>query len=343
MVLFVALFPAIGVGGKHLFQTESPGPPSGGLLPRIRDTARVLWKVYLAITLAEVGLLMIAGLSPFESVVHAFSTMGTGGFSTRNGSFGDFHNLAADVIVTVFMLFAGMNFGLFHEMTTRGWRAMWRNTELRVYVGIFALVTAVVTLDLFRFVYRGDPLSALRYAAFQVASIMTTTGLGTADFEKWPVLSQALLVTLYFIGGCAGSTAGGIKVVRIAIIGQVLVREARRGFRPALVRPVRLGDRVVQSGVLTEVFAYGALFGASVAFGAVAVGVLEPHVDLVTAFMSSLACVANVGPGLGLVGPTDNYGFFSGATKLVLSVLMIVGRLEGFALLALFVPGFWRR
>ncbi len=341
VVLFVALFPALGVGGKHLFFTEAPGPSTEGLAPRIKQTASVLWRVYAALTALEVALLMLAGMDWFEALGHAFSTMGTGGFSTRNASIAAFDSMPIEAVITVFMVIAGSNFGLFYEAIQGGIKVFLQNTEFRVYLGVFLLVSLVIAIDIHGTVHEGV-VDAWRYASFQTATVMTTTGFGTDDFDKWPVFSQTLLVTLYFFGGSAGSTAGGIKVVRVVIIFKAITREIRRGFRPALVAPVRLGNFVVPQGTVGEAMATGMVFILTVGVGAVLVALLDP-VDLTTAFMASLACVANVGPGLAMVGPTENYAFFSAGTKIVLSIAMLLGRLEFFALLALFVPSFWRR
>ena len=340
VVLFVALFPALGVGGRHLFRTESPGPSSQGLAPRIRDTASVLWRVYLLLTLVEVVLLRLVGMPLFDAVGHALSTMGTGGFSTRNGSIADYNSVGVDVVITVFMVIAGSNFALYYEARKRGLKAFWRNTEFRVYLGIFALVSLVIAFDIWRTVHP-NALQAVRYSAFQVAAIMTTTGFGTDDFEQWPALSQCLLVMLYFIGGSAGSTAGGMKVIRIVIMARLIKIELNRGTRPALVAPVRVGQHVVSTPTVLETAAFMAVFVGTVLGGGIVVALME-GTDLVTALMASLSCVANVGPGLGEVGPTDNFGWLHGGTKLFLSLLMLLGRLEFFALLVLFTPSFWK-
>lgn len=341
VVLFVALFPALGVGGKHLFRTEAPGPATDGLAPRIRETASVLWKVYATLTLVCVALLMLAGMDWFEATAHAMATLGTGGFSTRNASIAAFDSVPIDLIITAFMLVAGTNFVLFYESLRGGPRAFWQNIEFRVYLGIFAAVTMLITVDIHGAVH--DTLAqSLRYASFQVAAIMTTTGFGTDDFEAWPTFSQTLLVILYFFGGSAGSTAGGLKIIRVVIIFKAIRNEIRRGYRPTLVAPTRIGRLVVPHTVVTETLAFASVFMLTVGIGGVLVALMDP-VDLTTAMMASLACVANVGPGLAMVGPTDNFGFFSAGSKMVLSFCMLLGRLEFFALLALFVPSFWRR
>ena len=352
VVLFVALFPALGMGGRHLFRTESAGPASQGLAPRIRDTAAVLWRVYLVLTLAEVALLWVAMPSHlvdgrpipsplFEAITHSFGTLGTGGFSTHNGSIADFGSPWVDLIITVFMVAAGANFSLFAEARKHGLKPFLRDTEFKVYLGIFLGCTLVVSIDLLRGIHE-NIFTALRFGAFQVASIMTTTGFGTDDFAEWPALSQAVLVMLYFLGGCAGSTAGGMKIVRIVMIVRLIKNELQRVWRPNLVAPVRLGRAAVAPTVLLESLALCFAFLASVIVGGLLVALFE-NTDLVTALMASLACVANVGPGLGDVGPIHNFGFFGPGTKLMLSMLMLLGRLEFFVLLAIFSPAFWRR
>ncbi len=341
VVLFVALFPALGVGGKRLFQSESAGPQSTGLTPRIRDTAKTLWWIYMGLTVVETFALRLCGLPWFDALAHALSTMGTGGFSTKNASIGAYDMLSVEVVITVFMLVAGVNFSLFHAARSDGWRVFLKNQEFRLYMLLFGGVSFLIAADLFA--RNGmDPATAIRQSSFQVAAIMTTTGFGTADFEEWSTVSRLLLVGLFYCGGCAGSTAGGMKLIRIMIIGKAVAHEIRLGFRPALVSPVRVGEQVVSEPVVRATLAYALLFVGTVGVGALAISALDT-IDITTAWSASLACVANVGPGLGLVGPTDNYGVFSEASKLVLSFCMLLGRLEFFSLMALFAPGFWRR
>jgi len=341
VVLFVALFPALGVGGKRLFQSEVAGPQSGGLTPRIRDTAKTLWWIYLGMTIAEVLALRLCGLPWFDSLAHALSTLGTGGFSTKNASIAAYDLVSVEVVITVFMLLAGTNFGLFHAARSRGWRVFAQNEEFRLYVLLFIGAVVVISADLWtRNPLAGD--TSIRQASFQVAAIMTTTGFGTADFEEWSTLSRLLLIGLYYCGGCAGSTAGGMKLSRMLIIGKAVAHEIRLGFRPALVAPIRVGEHVVPEGVVRATLAYALIFVGTVGIGAVAISALDP-IDITTAWSASLACVANVGPGLGLAGPTDNYAGFSDGSKMVLSACMLLGRLEFFSLMALFVPAFWRR
>ncbi|MGB0640562.1 MAG: TrkH family potassium uptake protein [Myxococcota bacterium] len=341
VVLFVALLPSLGVGGKRLFQSEAAGPQTGGITPRIRDTAKTLLWIYLSLTLAEVAALKLVGMPWFDAVAHSMSTLGTGGFSTKNGSIAEYNSFGIEMVILVFMLLAGTNFSLFHSARSHGMSIFWKSNEFRLYVLLFAGATAIITADL-AFVQTADFGTSLRHASFQVAAIMTTTGFGTADFEEWSTVSRLLLLTLYFCGGMAGSTAGGMKLIRIMIILRVVAREIRIGFRPTLIAPVRVGEEVVPDGIVRATLAYALIFMGTVVVGAIAVAAMDP-VDLTTAFMASLACVANVGPGLGAVGPTDNFSLFSDASKMVLSFCMLLGRLEFFSLLALFVPSFWRR
>jgi trk system potassium uptake protein TrkH len=341
VVLFVALLPGLGAGGKRLFQSEAAGPQTGGISPRIRDTAKALLWIYLSITVVQMVLLKLVGMPWFEAVTHAMSTLGTGGFSTKNGSIAEFDSFGIEMVILLFMLLAGTNFSLFHRARSEGMSVFWASQEFRFYVLLFGGTTVIIATDMVINATHGTT-DALRYASFQVAAIMTTTGFGTADFEQWSTVSRTLLLVLYFCGGMAGSTAGGMKLIRIMIILKVVVHEIRLGLRPTLVAPIRLGDQPVAEGIVRSTLAYALIFMGTVVAGAVAVAALDP-VDLTTAMMASLACVANVGPGLGAVGPTDNYGFFSDASKMVLSFCMLLGRLEFFSLLSLFVPAFWRR
>ena len=341
VVLFVALLPGLGAGGKRLFQSEAAGPQAGGITPRIRDTAKVLLWIFISITAVEIVALKIAGMPWFDAVTHSFSTLGTGGFSTKNGSIAEYNSFGVEMIILVFMLLAGTNFGLFHRARTEGLSVFWASQEFRFYAILFGGATLLISADMLMNATHGLG-DALRYSSFQVAAIMTTTGFGTQDFEQWSTVSQTLLLALYFCGGMAGSTAGGMKLIRIMIILKVVLHEIRIGFRPNLVAPIRLGDNPVAENIVRSTLAYALIFVGTVVMGAIIVAALDP-VDLTTAMMASLACVANVGPGLGAVGPTDNYGFFSDASKMVLSFCMLLGRLEFFSLLSLFVPAFWRR
>ena len=340
VVLFVAVFPALGVGGRHLFYTEAAGPKSKGISPRIKERSSILWRVYVVITLVEIGALMVTGLSLYQASIHALSTMGTGGFSTLNGSLGGFQNEAAEWVVLIFMLIAGTNFMLFYEAKSEGIKVFIKHAETKVYLYLFGFATLACAWSIYGQTH--GVIDTVRDAGFQVAAVMTTTGFGTNDFELWPAFSKLILVALFFVGGSSGSTAGGMKVYRVIVLVKAGVAELRRSFRPHLVKPLRIGGSVVSKEGVREVFTFCGMFAITVIVGAIVVAALDNY-DGTTSVMASLACVANVGPGLGLVGPTDNFGLFSGSTKLFLSTLMILGRLEILAVAALFLPSFWRR
>jgi len=340
VVLSLAILPLVGVGGMQLFKAEVPSPTPDRLAPRITDTAKVLWKVYAGITAAEVFLLMAGGLDWFEAVCQAFATMATGGFSTRNASIAGFNSAYVDWVITLFMVLAGMNFTLHFLVLRGGWRAFWRDEEWRLYMGIFVASSLIIALGLFAMADKGIA-DSLCLAAFQVATILTTTGFATADYSLWPALCLGLLIPLMFIGGCAGSTGGGPKVMRVLVILKQSLSEFRRLVHPRLVAPVRLNGRNVDRQVVSSVYSFMGLYmGAFTLTGlllaAMGMGLLE-------AFSASIACLGNIGPGLGSVGPVGNYAHLPAMAKWLLSAAMIVGRLEVYTVLVLFVPDFWRR
>lgn len=339
VVLFVAVFPALGVGGRHLYRSEAPGPRTRDSAPRIRQAAGVLWRIYLALTAGEILLLWLCGLPPFEAVVHALSTMGTGGFSTFNGSIGELDSVAVELVILVFMVLAGVNFALWPEALKQGPRVFWQHTETRVYLALVGIVTVLIALVLLP--VEETVGEALRHAGFQVAAVVSTTGFGTDDFEVWPTFAKLLLIVLYFTGGCSGSTAGGMKLIRVIVVVKAAWAAVRRSFRPHLILPVRVDRQVFNDAALSEIGAFMTLWVLTAAVGAIGVALLD-QVDGTTAIMASIACVANVGPGLGLVGPTDNFGIFSPPAQYLLSLCMLLGRLEFLTLLALFTPSFWR-
>lgn len=351
VVLFVAVLPTLGVGGKKLFQVEATGPQQSGVRPRIRETARILWLIYLLLTGAQIVLLWFAGMSWFDSVCHTFATLATGGFSTHNASIGAFDSWSIDLITIVFMVLAGANFGLYYQLARRRFRVVWRDPELRAYLGILFAATVIIAFSIYGkdstlmdgSVREVGVAEAARESAFQVVSIQTTTGFSTADFNLWGFVPQAVLITVMFVGGCAGSTGGGIKVIRIIVAAKVMFAELERVFRPSVVRTTRIGTGVIDSEMKQSVLVY--VLGVIVLFllGAVALMLIEPAgtLDFTSAATASAATLNNIGPGLHKVGATQNYGFFSAPGKLVLSLLMVLGRLELYAVLVLVNPRFW--
>jgi len=340
IVLSLAILPMLGVGGMQLFKAEVPGPTADRLKPRIQDTAKLLWGVYVLLTALETLLLMAGGMSLFDAINHAFTTMATGGFSTRNASVAAYDSAYIDWVITLFMFLAGVNFSL-HYLALRGrLRDFFANEEFRFYLYLTLGGTVVLVLLNLGDTYPGF-FDNLRYSAFQIVSIMTTTGFGTADYELWPVLCQYLLIFTMFIGGCAGSTGGGIKVARILLLFKHAHVQLYRLIHPRAVRLVKLGDRPVDKDVMQSILGFFALFmGVFVAasFIMAAIGM-----DLVSAGAAVIATLSNIGPGLGTVGPVDNFAHVPAFGKLVLAFCMLLGRLELFTVLVLFFPTFWRK
>ena len=341
IVLFVALLPELGPGARFLYKLEVPGPTAEALRPRIRDTATILWRIYLLLTAAETLLLLACGLDLYDALTHTFSTLSTGGFSPRNASIAAFDSPWAHLVVIVFMVLAGGNFSLYYGLRLRGNWNLLRDPEFRIYLAIMAGSSAVVVATLVA--AGGYPLHprALLDAVFQVTSIQTTTGFATTDFETWPELARMLLVTLMFVGGCAGSTAGSMKVMRMVVGLKFAFREVRLAFSPMTVTPVFVGGKPVPEGVVNTVSGFFILFLTSWGLGALLLTIGGN--DLITAGTAAIATLGNIGPGLEAVGPIENYAFFSAPEKLLMVVLMILGRLEVYSIAALFSVRFWRR
>lgn len=341
VVLFVAVFPSIGAGGKHMFGEEVPGTSSEGLRPRIAETSRVLWQFYLFFTLLEVGVLSLLGMSLFEAVCHALTTMSTGGFSTRDASIAAFESPGIEYAIAAFMLVASVNYALFYSaIRMRSFKVFARSVEFLAYVGAIVLTTFLLTFLVLGH-HGGDLALAFRKALFMVATTISSTGYGTDDFMAYPGLALWLVLTLMFLGGCAGSTAGGIKVERVVLMGKLAWAELRRSFRPALVHVVRMGRTVIQPSALTDVSVFVAIYFAALALMTGLVSAVE-DVSLPASFGAALTCLSNMGPAPFHVG-SDNFASYSAFSKVVFILGMLLGRLEFFALLALLVPDFWRR
>lgn len=339
VVLFIAIFPQLGVGAKHLFKSEAPGPITEGLKPKIKETASTLWKIYLGLTLLEAVLLYLAGMDLFNSVCHSFATMATGGFSTKNASVAHFDSAVIDLIITVFMFFAGVNFALYYLTLKGNVRLIWKDPEFRVYVSIVALSTLAVMLNIIAI--HPDLLESLRYASFQVVAIVTTTGFGTDNFDAYPPFSKILLVALMVIGGSAGSTAGGMKISRVVVVSRATFAEVYKIFRPQAVRTVKLGKSVMSDDVTKSIFGFFALAVFVIVAGSLFMGLLG--LDIVTAVTSVVATLFNIGPGLAKVGSLENFAFIPASGKIFLSFCMILGRLELYTVLVLLIPDFWKR
>lgn len=343
VVLGVAILPLLGVGGMQLFKAEVPGPTTDKLAPRVAETARLLWEVYLLLSAVLFVLLMVGGMDAFESACHTMATMATGGFSTRAASVAGFESAYVEWVMVVFMFLAGVNFTL-HWAARRGdVRPMLRDPEFRVYAALCAGGTVLIAGALLYADQGFEVFDSLRIAAFQVLSLVTTTGYASFDFELWTYAPVALLLVVVFLfsGGMAGSTGGGIKTVRHIIMVKLWVRELFLLAHPRAVRPVRLGGNPVPSDVLRAVAAF---IGAYLALVMLGTGyyTLEGQ-DALTAFTCAASSLGNVGPGLGEVGPYDNYAVLSPLGKWISGFLMLMGRLEIYTVLVLFHPSFWRR
>ena len=340
IVLSLAILPMLGVGGMQLFKAEVPGPTADRLKPRIQDTAKLLWGVYVLLTVVEVILLMVGGMGFFDGINHAFTTMATGGFSTRNASVAAYDSAFIDWVITVFMFLAGVNFSL-HYLALRGKIGDFiRNEEFLFYFGLAMFGTILIALLNMGGTY-ANFFDNLRYSAFQLVSILTTTGFGTADYELWPVLCQYLLVFAMFIGGCAGSTGGGMKVARILLLFKHAHVQIYRLIHPRAVRLVKLGDRPVAKDVMQSILGFFAVYlGVFVAASFIMAGV---GMDVTSAAASVVATLGNIGPGLGSVGPVDNFAHVPAFGKLTLAFCMLLGRLELFTVLVLVFPSFWRK
>ncbi len=323
----------------HVMRAEIPGPVVGKLVSRVKSTARILYAMYIVLTLLETMLLLFGGMPLFDALCHSFGTAGTGGFSIWNDSVAHYHSAYVDGVVSVFMLLFSLNFNLYFLLLMRQVRPVVKNSELRWFLSIVAIATAAIMIDT-RHLYSGV-FQNLRYAFFQVMTVISTSGFSTTDFNKWPIFSKTVLMLLMFIGACAGSTGGGLKVGRVMLLVKTFLREVRLMLHPRSVHVIRTdGKRVDEEtvrGAASFFITYMLLFSASVMLLAI-----FDNFDLITNFTAVTACINNIGPGLELVGPTGNYSLFTDASKLVLTFDMLAGRLELFPILMIFAPATWK-
>ena len=339
LVFVMAILPMTDGHGMHLMRAEVPGPSVGKLVSRMSDSAKILYGIYLVLTVIEIVLLMAGGMPLFDSCIHAFGSAGTGGFSNRNLSVGAYDNAYFDVVIGVFMLLFGVNFNLYYFLLIKRFKDVFHSEELRAYLGIVTAAVIAIAVDILH-IY-GSVGKSLRYAFFQVSSIITTTGFATADFNTWPTFSKGILVVLMFIGACAGSTGGGVKVARVVILVKSSLADMRKMLHPNAIATVRfegkpLTERSVR-GVHVFISVYLLVFAVSFLL------LTLEGFDLVTTFTALAACINNIGPGLEVVGPVGNYAQFSPWAKLLLSFNMLVGRLEIFPMLLLCAPSIWKR
>ena len=341
IILFsIAILPLLGVGGMELYKAEVPGPTPDKIKPRITETARTLWKVYLLISLLEVLLLCAGGMNLFDALCHTFTTLATGGFSTKNNSIEYYHNPYFETVFILFMLLAGINFSLHYRLLLGNVKGFWQNSELHFFLSVFLIASLIIAINL-RLNLFNSFASSLRYASFQVASIITTTGYSSKNFAEWPVLSQYFLLLLMFIGGCTGSTGGSIKCFRIILLLKQGYRELYRMIHPHAVVPVKLASKSVSPKVMEGVWGFFFLYFFLFAISSLIMTLLVS--DIITAISSVAACMGNVGPGLSTVGPAENYYHIPLLGKWILTFCMLLGRLEIYTVIVLFTPEFWKK
>ena len=340
LVLCVAILPFLGVGGMQIYRAEMPGPSKDRLTPRIATTAKLLWGVYLLLCLLEAGLLRIGGMDWFDSFRHAFATMATGGFSTRTASVAAYNSVYIEIVIIVFMFLAGANFALTYRALRGHPLCYFKDPEFRFYLGAWLTATLLIVLNIYN---RVNPSfwSSVRMAFFQSTSIMTTTGFCTEDFDRWPGASKVLLILLMFIGGCAGSTGGGMKNIRVFVVVKKALRELRLFMQPQAVLKVKIGGNPVGADVVSHITAFFVLFVLVFALGTLSMTWFTP--DIQTALSSVIATLGNIGPGLNAVGATQNYAAISPLGQGILTVFMLLGRLELYTVLILFLPSFWKK
>ena len=341
LVLVVAILPIAGAGGLQLYRAETAGPSKDRIEPRMAATAKMLWGVYVILIVALVFLLRLGGMDWFDAVCHSFATLATGGFSTRTASIAAYDSVYIESVLMVFMILGATNFALHYRVLRGELLPWWRDSSIRFFLGVLAGTVAVCTVVLHHAPGGPEWGTAFRGAAFSCVSLATTTGFCTVDFDQWPSLLKSLLLLLMLMGGCAGSTAGGIKVARVEVMLKAVVREIRLFMQPQAVIPVKMDRKLLDDDVLLPILSFVALYLMVTLAGTVAM--LPGTPDLATAGSAVIACMGGVGPGLSGVGPMVNYSAIPGGGQLVLIVMMLAGRLEFYTLLAIFLPAFWRK
>jgi len=340
LVLVVAIIPFLGVGGMQIYRAEVTGPSKDRLTPRITSTAKLLWVVYIFLIIVNILLLRIGGMNWFDSVCHAFAAISTGGFSTRTAGIMAYDSAYIEAVLVVFMLLGGMNFAL-HFKALRGDPGCYiRDSECRFYMGFWVVASLVIAADLVNAGGTGL-LASIRHAAFYVASLMTTTGFTTVDYTTWPALSKTVILLLFVCGGCAGSTAGALKQIRVLILVKNMARALKSLLKPQAVYTIKVSGQLVPQEILLNVLVFFFIYMGTLAAGSIVMCGI--HNDVTTSVSAVFSAVGNIGPGLGSVGPVLNYSLLPDGGKVWLGLLMLVGRLEFYTVLAIFLPMFWRK
>lgn len=340
IVLTVAVLPLLGIGGFQLLKAEAPGPAVDKMLPRIAQTAKMLWLIYIGFTVIETILLMFGKMSLFDALTHTFGTLATGGFSPKNTSVGHYNSAYIDGVITVFMLLAGINFMLHFRLLRGKIVSVFKDIELKTYLAVFFIATGIIAINLFINNFHSIGHS-LRYASFQSASILTTTGFATTDFAKWPQLAQVVLFILMFIGGCSGSTGGGIKVVRIVSLFKQGINEMKYLLHPRGVFALKINDKPIRKDIMYAISGFVFLYFFMLIVTTLVVATSGQNI--ITSLTSALATVGNIGPGFGKIGPALNYAFYPAYVKVFLSFAMLVGRLEIYTIFCILTPMFWKK
>ena len=340
IVLSIAILPFIGVGGMELYKAEVPSPVPDKLKPRIKDTAKILWKVYLLFTGIEAFLLMLAGMSLYDAICHSFTTMPTGGFSVKNASIAHYNSVYIDAIIILFMFLAGINFSLHFKLIKGTPFIFWQDRECRFYIIITLTITAVLFFFIYGSAYQniGD---AIRHSAFQAVSIITTTGFATADYQLWLPGANLLLLLSMFLGASAGSTGGGMKTLRIMLCFKYCYREIFSLIHPHSVSRIKIAGKTVSDDIIRSVLGFLSLYIGIFALSSIILSAIG--LDFTTAIGAAASALGNIGPGFGLVGPAENYAAIPHAAKWTLILCMLLGRLEIYTIIILFVPEFWKK
>ena len=355
LVLTLALLPKLTGRTAHLVKAESPGPSLSKLVPKTGTTAKILYTIYIVLTALEFAALLLCGLSPYDAAVHAFATAGTGGFSNYGASIAAFDSIPVDIVITVFMFMFGINFALYYKfLIGEKFRAFWHDEEFRVFFFVFIIFTFLITVFNLGFyqeelIHSGKDSSiltsfftSLRYSSFQLSSVISTTGFITFDYSRWPAASQILLLLAMFIGSCAGSTAGGLKVVRVSMLFKLSRRNILATGRPRKVDVIRIDRKAVDENVVSQVAQFAVMYVTLIFVGSFLLAI-DGRYDVITNVTASLTCVSNVGPGLGSVGPVYNFAGYSAWGKMIASILMLFGRLELLPMFILFTRSAWHK
>lgn len=341
LVLALALIPKLGEGSVYLMRAESPGPIKSKLLPRLSDTAKVLYFIYIGLTVAEVICLCLAGMPLYDAVIHAFTSISTGGFSVKNASVAGYNSLLIEWIITIFCFLSGINFSLLYYALLRNFKAVFQSEELKLYTWVTIIASALIAVSLIAQGGWAFNFETITDSVFQVVTLMTTTGYMTYDYVLWPTFAQMVLVLVMFLGGCAGSTGGGVKHIRVVLLMKNLKRDVQRILHPRQVTVIKSDGTRVDESTMSSISLFFFAYMLVLLLGMLVVS--WDNVGIDAAFGASLTCISNVGPAFGVLGPTSNFSSLSGLSKVVLSASMLLGRLEILPLLLLLYPSLWKK